>query len=154
MACEFIIFMITNQKMPVKNPHKLPHESGLTHVIDNDLVRVYFYDNVIIAEIKEGRTANYKTGFATLVEAVNVIKPRPWVYISNRINNYHADPKGFKYLRLAPYIKGAAIVVPEGTKQSEMELGANYLKKPFAVFTDIQSAYEWALKLLAQPIRR
>lgn len=134
--------------MQIENPHKLPNESGMTHVIDNDLVRVYFYENVIIAEIKEGQNANYKTGFATLVEAVNVIKPKPWVYISNRINNYSYDPGGFKYLRLAPYIKGAAVVVPEGTNKTKEELGSKHFNKPFEVFNDINSAYEWALELL------
>ena len=134
--------------MPDKNPHKLPNESGLTYLIDNELVRVYFYDNVIIAEVKEGRTANYKTGFATLVKAVNNIKPRPWVYISNRINNYNVHPSSFKYIRLAPFVRGAAVVVPEGSQETPEELGAGYFKKPFAVFNDVISAYNWALELL------
>lgn len=136
--------------MQLTNPHNLPGDAQLMDLFEAKLAKVFFYQNIVIVEASPGAVVNYKTGFELLVKGINYIDHKPWVYISNRINEYHPDPSSFKYLNLAPYLKGVAIVAPNKSQEDAFDLGAKYFKKQFAVFNDLISAYNWAQKILGK----
>jgi len=136
--------------MQLTKHHNLPGGPSLLDIFIDDLATVYFYEHVVISEVNPGKKANYKTGFHLLVKGVNAIQFKPWVYISNRIHNYEVDPKSFSYLKLAPYIKGAAIVSKIHADEDRELLGMNEFQKPFRVFKNLESAYLWAMELVSE----
>ncbi|MEL6810946.1 MAG: hypothetical protein AAFP76_06385 [Bacteroidota bacterium] len=136
--------------MSTTNPHNLPGNTQLLKKLEGKVATVYFYDNVVITEGVEGAKIDYKSGFALLVHGVNFINNRPFVYISNRINDYETHPRELRYFQLAPYIKGVAIVTQKYDDSDREALGSTYFKKPFRVFSDLIEAYHWAQEVLAR----
>jgi len=134
--------------MKLTNPHELPGEAVLLHKIESEIANVFFYDSLVIVEGKPDAKVNYKTGFSLLVKGVNYIDHKPWVYISNRIHSYKPNVSHFKYLQLAPFLKGVAIVSLEQDEDNAQQLGGKYFKRPFKVFKELSEAYLWAQELL------
>ena len=84
--------------MKLSNPHNLATSVTLNHVLETDLVTVYYYDGIVVVEAHEGVTLSYKTAFSILVKGLRYTCMNPFVYISNRINSYSLNPNDYVYL--------------------------------------------------------
>lgn len=135
-------------QMKLTNPHKLAADAELEHVLKTDLVTVYFYNDIVVVEAKEGVTLSYKTAFSILVSGLKYVGNRPFIYIANRINSYSVNPNDYIYLEKVPTLKGIAIVSPSelGKKNAELEL--NFFRKPMAIFDTVSEAYHWGKQIL------
>lgn len=124
--------------------HNLPERFKLTHEFKSKAANVYFYETLVIVEVHEGVNLNFKTGFSALLYALQVLKTKNWVYISNRINSYSVTPTDYKYLNNVPSLKGIAIVNKDyiGIENAKME--ATFSKKPFVIFNTLLEAVLWA----------
>ena len=116
--------------------------------IENELGKVHIYKNIIVMEAKSGVTISFETGFSILLNWTKTIGNKPWVYIANRKNSYAVNPTDYKYLEKVPTLKGLAIVTPEGLGRTNAELEANFFKKPFKVFDNLDQAFDWSNSLI------
>ncbi len=92
------------------SPHNLPPDFQLKKVLETEIGVVYFYDNIVIFEAKEGIVMSYKTGFSLLLKGLNYLGPNAGYYISNRINSYSIKPMDYKYLNNVPTLRALAVV--------------------------------------------
>ena len=134
--------------MKLTNPHNLTASVTLKHVMETDIVTVYYYDDIVIVEAQEGVTLSYQTAFSILVKGLKYTCMNPFVYISNRINSYSLNPNDYIYLEKIPTLKGIGIIAPTeiGRQNAEMEL--NFFNKPMEIFNSVSDAYHWGKNLL------
>lgn len=134
--------------MELKSVHNFPPEVRLTQVVETDIGMLYFYKNILVLEGKEGVTLSYKTAFSVLLKSLQLLGPRPWVFISNRVNSYSISPTDFSYLNRVPTLKAIAIVNYTDSAKQNAELETQFCKKPNKNFDKIEDAYNWAKTFL------
>jgi len=126
---------------------KLSEELNLLEVLETDLGAIYIYDSIIMMEGKENVTISFRTGIFILLKLISLVKTRPVVYISHRINSYAVDPNDYKYLDMIPNLKGIAVVSYSDFGQETAQLEKRFYKKPFKCFTSLSEAEKWAKDL-------
>ncbi len=134
--------------MKTSSPFNLPEPVHLVQTLETELGNVYIFKELVITEFKEGANISYKTGFSILVSGLNILKFKPWFYISNRKNCYAVQPNDYKYLNSIPTLKAMAIVVYSETGRANAQLEAKFCTKPFQIFNSVLEAYTWAKSLL------
>ena len=134
--------------MQPNNPHNLPEGVNLKDKLETELGNIFFYPNLIIVEANEGVTLSYKTGFAILLNVLQLTGLKPFVYISNRINSYAVDPNDYKYLNKVPSLKAIAIVSQLESARQNALLEKAFSRKELEIFEDLSDAYEWATSKL------
>lgn len=128
--------------------HNLPQELKLKTVLHTDIGTIYFYGNIMIFEGNEGIVLSYKTGFSILLKCLRILKAKPWVYVSNRVNSYATKPIDFKYLNNVPTLKAIAVINHSDFGEMNSELEAKFCKKPFQTFNTVLEAANWAKTFL------
>jgi len=112
--------------------------------LDTDIGMVYFYDNIVVFEAKEGIIMSYKTGFSILLKGLNYLGPKRWVLISNRVHSYSIKPMDYKYLNKVPTLRAVGVVNYSEVGHSNAQLEAKFCKKPFQMFDDLTEAVIWS----------
>lgn len=130
--------------MPQDSPHKLPLEFQLKKILETEIGKLYFYENILVFEGKEGITLSYNTGFSVLLKSLKILNTQPWVYIGHRINSYATKPIDFKYLNDIHTLKAVGTVNYSELGVLNSELESKFCTKPFQVFTDLEEAMIWA----------
>ena len=117
-----------------------------------DLGRFVFYQNISIAEVREGTHVTYEKVANMLQYAEDVYgNDIPFVYISNRIHSYSIDPLGYyEAIKLFPNLKAYAIVSQNDRRRMLAVLEKLFIKKPIRVFDDMEKAFEWAEQIIAK----
>ncbi|WP_310991767.1 hypothetical protein [Aequorivita marina] len=123
--------------------HKLPAEFQLSDVIETEIGTVYIYDNILIFEANEGIVLSYKTGFSILLKSLRILKTKPWIYISNRVNSYSFNTMDLKYLNHVPTLKAIAVVNHSEYSKMNAELEDKFISKPFKTFYNVYDAADW-----------
>lgn len=68
----------------------------------------------------------------------------PFVYISNRINDYSIDPMVHKYNSAIDSLRAIAILETPHHKPTTIDVESRFFKpKPLQIFKDKKEAYEW-----------
>jgi hypothetical protein len=127
---------------------KLSEELNLLEVLETELGDIYIYDSIIMMEGKENVTMSFRTGIFILLKLINLVKTRPVVYISHRINSYAVDPNDYKYLEMIPNLKGIALVSYSDHGHEAAKFEKRFFKKPFKNFRCLSDAQEWAQNVL------
>jgi hypothetical protein len=130
--------------MQKTSPHNLPADFQLKKTLDTDIGMVYFYDNIVVFEAKEGIIMSYKTGFSILLKGLNYLGPKRWVLISNRVHSYSIKPMDYKYLNKVPTLRAVSVVNYSEVGHSNAQLEAKFCKKPFQMFDDLTEAVIWS----------
>lgn len=118
------------------------------NVHNSDLGDFYFYDKFVLGEFKEGVNVSFKTSFNLLLTALKHLGTKPFFIISNRINSYSVQPTDYKYLNKVPNLVGIAIVTNDQAGTSSAMLEAQFFKRDFEVFNNLESAKIWGESLL------
>ncbi|AXT63328.1 hypothetical protein D1816_24290 [Aquimarina sp. AD10] len=110
-----------------------------------DIGKFYFYENFIIAEIKENINLNFESGKQLFQLAQDYYKSTiPYVYISNRINSYSVKPtEHYKLENIFPNFKGYAIVTYDDISFEVANLEKLFTNRPTCIFKNLDSAIEW-----------
>lgn len=116
--------------------------------IETEIGTIYFYDNLVVMEAKPNISLSIKNGLFILFRGIKMIGLRPVVYISNRVNDYAVDPNDYRFLEMVPNLKGIAIVTYNETSRQIAELESEFVRKPFATFTNLEHAKLWAIAIL------
>ncbi|MEH6763245.1 MAG: hypothetical protein V7655_02000 [Aequorivita antarctica] len=121
----------------------LPLDFPLKKKLETEIGMVYFYNNIVVFEAKEGIIMSYKTGFSILLKGLSFLGTKPWVLISNRVNSYSIKPMDYKYLNKVPTLRAVGVVNYHELGHSNAELEAKFCKKPFQMFDNLTEAVVW-----------
>ncbi len=118
------------------------------HVLD--IGSVYFYENFVVTEVKEGIVFNFEKAAELFRLGKHYYGNKtPFVYISNRINSYSFEPTAhIKSKELFPNLKGVAVVIHNPVSNKIAELEKAFLSKPTEIFYNLESAIDWVEKLI------
>lgn len=112
--------------------------------------RFMFYPNYIVGEFNEGVHVTKKNCIEPLRMAQEMYGTEiPLVYISHRLHSYSMDPVGYKEVsEMFPNFKGFAIVSENRYRRMLAKLEKLFIKKPIAVFYDLDNAFVWSESIL------
>ena len=136
------------------NPHNLSDAFVLTNRITSKIATVYVYNkNILVVEVHEGVNLSYASAASLLFKGLLVLKNRPWVYVSHRVNSYSVVPTDYEYLHKINTLKALSIVVPTGTDPSTTAIEQIFCRKPFKLFNNgLEEAMQWAEKILKDEV--
>lgn len=116
---------------------------------DLDMGTYYFYDQYIIAEIKEGEVITLgKCQDLIPIVQKHYSDGKPFTYISDRINSHSIIPTD--YLN-CPFIymdnfKGYGVVTYNSISKISTEIEKHFAQRPFRNFKKLKDAIEWTKK--------
>ncbi len=118
------------------------------HVLD--IGSFYFYENFIVAEIKENVSLDFESGKELFLLAYEYYKNIiPYVYISNRVNSYSIKPTAhYKLNNILPNFKGYAIVVYDAINYEVSELEKLFTNRPTSIFNNLDDAIRWSEEIV------
>lgn len=122
----------------------------LKHRYDLDIGSFYYYENFMVAEIKEGIAVSFENAQEMLkLTKVYFQNTTPFVYITNRKNSYSFNPTAhFKTAQLFPNLKGYAVVTYDPMNTDIAELEKTFLNKPVSIFDNLDDAINWVEELI------
>lgn len=111
-----------------------------TYTFDNGTI--YFYEDLVISEIKEGVHLPAED-LLTFFEFVMENFKTPFGYISHRINSYSIDPKIYSMLPQHSLMKGIAVVSENKFSSLNAHVEKNFYNGRYELFTNIEAAINW-----------
>lgn|GEM_PF-2141846 len=117
-------------------------------ILEATVGTLFFYDNFVVVNMKEGVTISYKTGVYLLLKALKNIGVQPFMIVSDRKHSYSIDPVDYKYLNVLPNLKGIAVVCYTEASYKSAMLESNFIKKPFKTFENLDDAVSWTQSIL------
>lgn len=111
---------------------------------------IYFYENYVVSEIKEGVVLTYENAIHMLELAKTYYgNTTPFVYISNRKNSYSFDPTAhFKTTALFPNLRGYAVVIYNAMNEQVAKMEQSFMNKPANIFKTLDEAVSWVEELI------
>lgn len=115
-----------------------------------DFGNVYFLQNIIITEFKEGIVSSFKKVKEIIDYAEKLYGPKTSIiYISNRINSYSVDPIDLiKTNNKYPNLKAVGVVYHAKMSQRFLNIEKMFCSKPIENFYSLGDAMNWATNLL------
>jgi hypothetical protein len=112
----------------------------------------YFFDGLVISEIKEGVVFNWSMAKKIIDIAYEIIgRDKPIAYISNRINPYSVVPTDWlKFYRNRHQLKYYSIVSYDKGGLSSIVLERLFFKEKIRQFEDLESAIAWSLSKIEE----
>ncbi|AXT53328.1 hypothetical protein D1818_21785 [Aquimarina sp. BL5] len=128
---------------------KIISNDTLIKKYDLNLGTYYFYDQYIIAEIKEGEVIT----LGKLHDLIPIVQKhygndQPFTYISDRINSHSIIPTDYLDCPLIymDNFKGYGVVTYNSISTMSTEIEKHFAKRPFYNFQDLKDAIEWTKK--------
>ena len=117
-----------------------------------DIGKFTFYPNIIVSEFKEGVHVDFENAaYPIQLAQMELGSKKPVIYISHRSNSYSWNPVQYRdVIQLFPNFKGFAIVAQNKRRRMIARLENLFIKKPIAVFDNMDAAIEWAEGVLEQ----
>ena len=117
---------------------------------DLEIGSIYFYENFVVVEIKEGIALDFDNATEMLKLAkIYYGNTTPFVYITNRKNSYSFNPTAhFKTAPLFPNLKGYAVVSYDLINRDIAEMEKTFLNAPVKIFDNLDSAIDWVAELI------
>ena len=137
-------------KMTIKNT-KLAKEAIASYHLD--LGSIYFYENLLISEINQGKHVNLNTGEAHMELIYKHFKEKPFVYISNRVNEFSINTIEFeKFCNLFPNMKAFTTVYYSSYTYKNLIFEKKFCTIPYFDFKDIMEAFKFIKKQFIKKI--
>lgn len=108
----------------------------------------YYFDGLVISEMKEGVTMNWNMGKKAVAAAREIFgEDMPIAYISNRINNYYVVPSDWrKFYTNRHQLDSYCVVGNTRGSFASLVLERIFFQNSIKQFTDLEEAIEWSLK--------
>tara|TARA_R110000796_G_scaffold37722_3_gene95129 strand:- start:83975 stop:84376 length:402 start_codon:yes stop_codon:yes gene_type:complete len=115
-----------------------------------DIGDFFFYENFLVAEVKEGIAFSFENAKEILgLAKMYYGNKTPFVYITNRKNSYSFNPTShFKTVPLFPNLKGFAAVVYDSINQEIAVMEQSFFSKPVNIFYNLDDAIDWVEQLI------
>lgn len=107
----------------------------------------YFFDGLVISEMKEGVTMNWNMAKKAVAAAHEVIgEDKPIAYISNRINNYYVVPSDWvKFYKNRHQLNFYSVVGSTTGSFASLVLERMFFQNSIKQFSDLEEAIAWSL---------
>lgn len=125
---------------------------GLIKKHDLAVGTFYFYENYIVAEVKEGIAFTLENA-AEMLELAKTYYGNitPFAYISNRINSYSFNPTAhFKTVAMFPNFQGYATVTYDDVNHDIAHLEQSFMNRPTQNFRSLEDAIAWVEELIVK----
>ncbi|MEO9512981.1 MAG: hypothetical protein ABJN84_07435 [Flavobacteriaceae bacterium] len=107
----------------------------------------YFFDGLVISEMKEGVIMNWSMAKKAVAAAHEVIgENTPIAYISNRINNYYVVPSDWvKFYKNRHQLTFYSVVGNTTGSFASLILERMFFQNSIKQFSDLEEAITWSL---------
>ncbi len=107
----------------------------------------YFFDGLVISEIKEGVVFNWSMAKKIINIAYDVLgKDNPIAYISNRINNYSVVPTDWlRFYKNRHQLEFYSVVAYNKGGLSSIVLEKMFFRESIRQFSDLETAIKWSI---------
>ncbi|TYC10118.1 hypothetical protein ES677_12160 [Bizionia gelidisalsuginis] len=109
-----------------------------------EFCKLTFYEYYVVSIIKEGIVLTSDLSLKITAVILNFYQDKPFVYITDRKNNYSVDPLIYKRTSQATNLLAFCIVTQNHFNESNVEIERLFLKKPLKVLTSVVEAKNWA----------
>ena len=113
-----------------------------------DFCILKFYDNYVISTINEDVDLTIEKSNLMAKIAGDYFGKKPFVYITNRINNYTVDPEVYKRISKLECLAGFVVVSNSIGSIKNALFEKIFLDKPFQIFNNLDDAILWAENIL------
>lgn len=116
----------------------------------------YFFDGLVISEMKEGAIFDWSTAERVIATTFEVLgRDKPIAYISNRINNYSVVPTDWlKFYKHRHKLKYYSVVAYNKSGLTSLVLEKMFFRNKIRQFQDLQSAINWSLAQVSRPTNK
>ncbi|WP_281541985.1 hypothetical protein [Maribacter aestuarii] len=110
----------------------------------------YYYENYMVAEVKEGIAVSLENSMEMLkLTKMYYGNSTPFVYITNRKNSYSFNPTAhFKTAQMFPNLKGYAVVIYDHMNKDIAEMEKSFLNTNVRIFDSLVEAINWVEELI------
>lgn len=132
----------------IKDAPKISAELLINDIEETEIGTIYFYDQIVVLEARKDVVPSIKNGLLILLKVLKTVGTKSVVYISNRINDYSADPNDYRFLNLIPNLRGIVIVryTSKGIASAQNE--NKFFRKPFYIVSNMEDAKQCATAIL------
>lgn len=114
-------------------------------ILELDFGKVWFKDNILIAELNEGILFDVENNRKLLEIGKKTFQDRPYGYISHRINSYAVNPMVYLESANISNLKAIAVVTNSVVSNNNAVLEKQFYRdsNSFEIFTSLDEAIEW-----------
>ena len=125
----------------------------MTDELKFDFCKMHIYDHYVVVVMNEGVTITPEHNQVLLNVVDTYFKNKKFVYITHRIHSYSVDPKIYLETSKIENLAGFAVVSNDFKAKSNADVEKLFLRKPFKVFSDLESAISWASEILNMELK-
>ncbi len=120
-------------------------------ILDLDFGKVWFKENILIAELNEGILFDVQNNRELLKIAKKTFEDNSYGYISYRSNSYAVNPMVYLESASTPNLKAIAVVTTDSTCKNNAILERQFYKdsNSFEVFESLDDAVNWVKEKLS-----
>ncbi len=124
--------------------------SNIREIREYEFGIFYFFDGLVISEIKEDVVFNWAMGKKAIDAAYEIIgRDKPIAYISNRIHPYSVVPTDWiKFYTHRNQLEFYSVVANNKSGLASLILERMFFKNNIRQFSDLDSAIKWSLAKL------
>ncbi|CAN5311838.1 hypothetical protein BH23BAC2_BH23BAC2_12840 [soil metagenome] len=118
----------------------------MTHpVLELDFGKVWFRDNILIAELNEGILFDVENNRKLLEIGQTTFVNKPYGYISYRVNSYAVNPMVYIESANSSNLKAIAVVTNDIVGGNNAVLEKQFYKdsNSFEIFSTLEEAFTW-----------
>lgn len=111
--------------------------------LENEFVKLYFYEKFVVAEIKEGIDVNEEHVDVLIQTSLDFYGVKPFGYITNKVNSYSVNPVIFFKTSKIKNLVAFAAVSTNLLDRYNIQLERAFSTKPHELFDSIEEAVNW-----------
>lgn len=113
-------------------------------VVELDFGKVWFKENILIAELNEGILFDVENNRQLLEIGKNIFDNKAYGYISNRVNSYAVNPMVYLESAKKENLKAIAVVTTNVVCRNNAVLEKQFYKdNSFEIFSTLEEAFIW-----------
>lgn len=138
----------------MKSVKNIDYFKNIRQVREFDFGIFYYFDGLVISEMKEGVLFRWKMAEKVVEGAHEVLgKDVPIAYISNRINSYFSVPSDWiKFYKNRNQLRFYAVVGKTRGSFASIILERMFFKNSIRKFTDLEEAIAWSVEKVRKHI--
>lgn len=138
----------------MKSVKKLAFFKNIREVREFEFGTFYFFDGLVISEMKEGVIFRWKMAERAVKAAHEVLgEDEPLAYISNRINGYFVVPSDWiKFYKNRHQLSFYSVVGSTRGSFASIVLERMFFRDSIRKFTDLEEAIEWSVSKIKEEV--
>lgn len=136
----------------MKRVKDVPFFKNIVEVREYLFGTFYFFDGLVISEVNEGVSFEWKMGDRVIHETKKIFGEKmPIAYISNRINSYEINPSDWvKFYTHRNDLDFYSVVGKTKSSFASLVLERMFFKNSIKQFTDLEEAIKWSMNKIRE----